>query len=65
MTFPAVARYAAQEYVSLLSTHSSIILLPVDTRASLLGEIRRLIDERFHGEITRHSAVSLLVARRR
>jgi SAM-dependent methyltransferase len=64
-TFPVVARYASQEYVSLLSTHSSIILLPADTRASLLGEIRRLIDERFNGQITLHSAVSLLVARKR
>jgi SAM-dependent methyltransferase len=64
-TFPVAARYSAAEYASLLNTVSWTILMPDAERASLLGDIRQLIDERFNGVVVQHYAMSLLVARKK
>jgi SAM-dependent methyltransferase len=64
-TFPVAMRYSATEYARLLNTVSWTILMPDAERESLLADIRRLIDERFNGEVVQHYAMSLLVARKK
>ena len=64
-TFPLVMHYSADDYAKLFSTISSTILMAPHARASLLGDIRRLINERFDGEVDQHYAMSLLVARKK
>ena len=64
-TFPVATRYSATEYARLLNTVSWTILMPDAERTSLLADIRRLIDERFNGEVVQHYAMSLLVARKK
>jgi SAM-dependent methyltransferase len=63
--FPEIARYSANDYVSLLGTYSPTLAMPSDARTAFLGDIRRLIYERFGGQVTQHYAMSLQVARRR
>jgi SAM-dependent methyltransferase len=64
-TFPVAMRYSAAEYASLLNTVSWTILMPDAERASLLSDIRQLIDAQFNGEVVQHYAMSLLVARKK
>jgi SAM-dependent methyltransferase len=63
--FPQVARYSADQYVDLLGTYSPTLAMPSDARKVFLGDIRRLIDDRFGGQVLQHYAMSLQVARRK
>jgi SAM-dependent methyltransferase len=64
-TFPETVRYSADEYVDLLSTYSPTLAMKPRARATFLDEIRRLIEQRFNGEVTQHYAMSLQVAQRK
>jgi SAM-dependent methyltransferase len=64
-SFPMSVSYSAHAYRGLLSTHSSTIALPPDRREGFLHQIEQLIDARFDGSVTKHSAMTLTIARKR
>lgn len=63
--FPQVVRYAARDYVDLLATYSPTLAMAPHARDAFLGDIRRLIEDRFGGHVVQHYAMSLQVARRK
>lgn len=62
--FAAEIRYAAEDYVRLLSTYSPTLALPDGDRAALLGEIAELINRRYGGSVTKRYLFELVLARR-
>jgi SAM-dependent methyltransferase len=63
--FPVIARYRADEYVSLLSTYSPTLSMAPPSRASFLDEIRHLIHRQFAGEVLIHYAMTLAIAQKK
>jgi SAM-dependent methyltransferase len=64
-TFPEATTYSAQDYVSLLSTYSPTLAMSPQERCAFLGDVRRLIDEKFEGRVLQHYAVTMQVAQRK
>lgn len=62
--FPIVITYSAKDYVRLLGTYSPILAMEPSTRASFLTEIEALIVEKFGGNVTRHSAITLTIGKK-
>jgi SAM-dependent methyltransferase len=56
--------YNADTYVQLLGTYADFVLLPEPIQSGLYGDIRRLINERFSGTVTRTFVTTLYVWRR-
>ena len=56
--------FTTAAYIDELQTYSGMIALPDDARAALLACIARLIDEKYHGRITKAYLQDLQVARR-
>ncbi len=57
--------YSADEYVDLLSTYSSSLVLSPEASAALLGSIHDLITTRFGGRVAKRYLFELVLARTR
>jgi SAM-dependent methyltransferase len=60
--YPWVACYDAERYVNLLNTYSDYLALPVDRRQRVYGDIARVIDHEFGGQIAMQYLAVLYVA---
>lgn len=64
-TFAMSMAYSAEDFVHLIGTYSPHLALKPDRRAQFLAEIKDLINRNFGGRLTKHYAMSLLLARKR
>lgn len=62
-TFPLVVRYTARQYTDLLQTYSPTLSLPLVAQQRFLGELERLINDKFGGVHEKHFAMSLAIYR--
>lgn len=63
-TFPMAFRYTAAGYVELLRTFSPTIAMAPETREAFLAAIGGMIERDFGGTISKHLAMTLLVAQK-
>jgi SAM-dependent methyltransferase len=64
-TYPWLARYDRDGYLTMLATQSSYALMDPEWRGRLLDAIGRLVDECLGGVITKQYVTVLAIARRR
>lgn len=62
--FPMALRYSAAGYVDLLRTFSPTIAMAPESREAFLGAIGGMIERDFGGTVSKHMAMTLLVARK-
>jgi SAM-dependent methyltransferase len=64
-TYSWEKEYASADYLRLLNTYSDHHLLEEDRKSGLFGEIKKLIDERFNGKVTRSYLTASFLAQKK